>query len=140
MLSRTVTSTVLAAAVCLAGARLGSAETAWPGYPYDSNYVEVLGSQLHYVEAGQGDPILFLHGNPTSAFLWRKIMPYLEPLGRVIAVDNIGFGKSDKPTDQAAPTYTAHVQWMTGFVRELGITDAAAFTQRPRAAPDSSHP
>ena len=65
--------------------------------PYPSRYISVLGSKMHYVEAGQGDPILFLHGQPTSSYLWRNIMPYLEGQGRVIAVDNIGFGKSDKP-------------------------------------------
>ena len=44
-------------------------------FPYESRYVDVLGSQMHYVEEGTGDPILFLHGNPTSSYLWRNIIP-----------------------------------------------------------------
>ncbi len=62
-------------------------------FPYESRFVEILGSQMHYVEKGEGDPILFLHGQPTSSYLWRNIMPHVEGQGRVIAVDNIGFGK-----------------------------------------------
>ncbi len=66
-------------------------------FPYESKYVEVLGSQLHYVERGKGDPILFLHGIPTPSYLWRNVLPFAQSEGRVIALDNIGFGKSDKP-------------------------------------------
>ena len=53
--------------------------------PYKTQFVTVSGSKMAYVEAGEGDPILFLHGNPTSKYLWRNIMPYLENQGRVIA-------------------------------------------------------
>ena len=66
-------------------------------FPYESQYIEVLGSQMHYVDKGEGDPIVFLHGQPTSSYLWRNIMPHLEPYGRVNAPDNNGFGNSDKP-------------------------------------------
>ena len=59
--------------------------------------VEVFGSKMHYVDEGHGDVFLFLHGNPTSSYLWRNVTRYVVPHGRVIAVDNIGFGKSDKP-------------------------------------------
>ena len=52
---------------------------------------------MHYIDEGEGDPILFLHGNPTSAYLWRNILPHLSPRGRCIAPDLIGMGKSDKP-------------------------------------------
>jgi haloalkane dehalogenase len=62
-----------------------------------SHFVDVFGSKMHYIEDGSGDPILFLHGIPTSSYLWRNIIPYLAPLGRCIAVDLIGMGKSDKP-------------------------------------------
>ena len=67
------------------------------GFPFKSNYIEVHGSNLHYVDEGEGDAILFLHGNPTSSYLWRNIIPHLTSVGRCIAPDLIGFGKSDKP-------------------------------------------
>lgn len=59
--------------------------------------IEVLDSTLHYVESGEGDPIVFLHGNPTSSFLWRHIFGRLEGQGRLLALDLIGFGDSGKP-------------------------------------------
>ena len=62
-------------------------------FPYTSQYAEVQGSRIHYVEEGSGDPILFLHGNPTSSYLWRNIMPYLHAHGRCLAMDLIGMGK-----------------------------------------------
>ena len=65
-------------------------------FPYESKYIEVLGSKMHYIDQGQGDVFLFLHGNPTSSYLWRNVMRYVAPHGRIVAVDNIGFGKSDK--------------------------------------------
>lgn len=66
-------------------------------FNYDSHYLEVLGSKIHYIDEGEGDPILFLHGNPTCNYLWRNIIPYLSDKGRCIAPDLIGMGKSDKP-------------------------------------------
>lgn len=65
-------------------------------YPFESNYISIKGSKIHYVDVGEGDPILFLHGNPTSSYLWRNIIPYLSGQGRCIAPDLIGMGKSDK--------------------------------------------
>ena len=66
-------------------------------FPFESKYLEVKGSNIHYVEEGEGDPILFLHGNPTSNYLWRNIIPYMTSHGRCIAPDLIGMGKSGKP-------------------------------------------
>jgi haloalkane dehalogenase len=54
-------------------------------FPYKSNYIEVHGSKIHYVDEGSGDPILFLHGNPTSSYLWRNIIPHVKSLARCIA-------------------------------------------------------
>lgn len=68
-------------------------------FPFESNFAEVLGSRIHYVEVGSGDPIVLLHGIPTSSYLWRNVIPFVAAPGRrVIAVDNIGYGKSDKPS------------------------------------------
>jgi haloalkane dehalogenase len=63
---------------------------------YHKQRLEVLGREMAHVEAGHGDPIVFLHGNPTSSYLWRNVLPYLEPIGRCIAPDLIGMGDSDK--------------------------------------------
>jgi len=62
-----------------------------------SKLIELQGSRLHYLDAGTGDPIVFLHGNPTSSYLWRNVIPHLEPQGRCLAVDLIGMGRSGKP-------------------------------------------
>jgi haloalkane dehalogenase len=51
-------------------------------FPYQANYIEVLGSKMHYVDEGAGEPILFLHGNPESSYVWRNIIPHLTALGR----------------------------------------------------------
>ena len=63
---------------------------------YEKKRSEVLGKQMAYVEVGSGDPIVFLHGNPTSSYLWRNVMPHFEGQGRLIAPDLIGMGDSDK--------------------------------------------
>ncbi len=52
-------------------------------FPYESRYVEVEDQRLHYIDKGQGQIFVFLHGNPTSSYLWRNVMPYIEPIGRV---------------------------------------------------------
>ena len=74
---------------------------------------EVLGRTMAYVETGEGDPIVLLHGNPTSSYLWRGVIPHLAPLGRSIAPDLIGMGDSDK-LDDSGPTATA--LWSTGAI------------------------
>ncbi len=88
-------------------------------FPYESHFVDVLGSQMHYVEAGSGDPILFLHGNPTSSYLWRNIIPYAVPHGRAIAVDLIGMGTSDKP--DLDYRFFDHATYLDGFIEALDL-------------------
>lgn len=90
-------------------------------FPYESRYVTVYGSRMHYVESGQGKPIVLLHGNPTSVYLWRNIIPALEDSGRVIAVDLIGMGKSDKPNLEY--TFEDHVRYFQEFMRVLKLKD-----------------
>ena len=68
-------------------------------------YTTVLGKRMAHVEAGQGEPILFLHGNPTSSFLWRKVMAAMEGAGRLLAPDLIGMGDSDKLEDPGPDSY-----------------------------------
>ena len=81
----------------------------------------VFGSRLHYIDEGKGKPIVFLHGNPTSSYLWRNILPYLTPQGRTIALDLIGMGKSDKPDIDY--TYTDHIKYVEGFIEALELRD-----------------
>jgi len=88
-------------------------------FPFESKYVEVLGSKMHYIDEGEGDPILFLHGNPTSSYLWRNIIPYVSDDGRVIAVDLIGMGKSDKPDIDYR--FVDHAKYLEVFIEELEL-------------------
>ena len=90
-------------------------------FPFKSNYVEIHGSKIHYVDEGEGDPILFLHGNPTSSYLWRNIIPHMISKGRCIAPDLIGMGKSDKP--EIAYRFLDHVKYLETFIEELGLTN-----------------
>lgn len=90
-------------------------------FPFESKYIEVEGSQMHYIDEGAGDPVLFLHGNPTSSYLWRNIIPYLVPHGRCIALDLIGMGKSDKP--DLDYSFFDHAKYMEGFIEKLGLSN-----------------
>ncbi len=74
---------------------------------------------MHYIDVGEGDPILFLHGNPTSSYLWRNIMPYLANNGRCIAPDLIGMGKSDKPN--IGYSFFDHYEYLNAFIEKLNL-------------------
>jgi haloalkane dehalogenase len=74
-------------------------------FPYQKQRRRVLGSEMAYVDVGQGDPIVLLHGNPTSSYLWRNVLPHLQPLGRCIAPDLIGMGDSDKLSNSGPGSY-----------------------------------
>lgn len=92
---------------------------------HPKKYIEVKGKRMAYVEMGEGDPIVFQHGNPTSSYLWRNIMPELAPLGRCIAVDLIGMGDSDK-LDNSGPDsyrYVEHRDYLYAAWEQLGVTD-----------------
>ena len=96
-------------------------------FPFESRFVEVNGQKIHYVEQGKGAPILFLHGNPTSAYLWRNIIPYAAKQGRAVAMDLIGMGKSDKP--DIAYRFHDHVPFVDGFIEALGLKDLVLVIQ-----------
>lgn len=91
---------------------------------HDKRKVDVLGHQMAYVEMGTGDPIVFLHGNPTSSYLWRNIMPHVADLGRCLAIDLIGMGDSDKLDDSGPERYTfsEHSEFLDAAFAALGIT------------------
>lgn len=88
-------------------------------FPFESKYVDVAGSKLHYVEQGEGQPILFLHGNPTSSYLWRNVIPPVSEHARCIALDLIGMGKSDKPDIDYR--FFDHVAYVEGAIEALGL-------------------
>jgi len=87
--------------------------------------IEVLGRQMAYVEMGEGDPIVFQHGNPTSSYLWRNVMPHVADQGRCIAIDLIGMGDSEK-LEKSGPdryTFTEHREYFDAALAALGVTD-----------------
>ena len=91
--------------------------------------INVLGKKMTYVDKGEGDPIIFQHGNPASSYLWRNIIPYLENQGRCIAIDLIGMGDSDKLTDNGNNTYSYHIQkqYFDKCLEELEIKENITF-------------
>ncbi len=97
-------------------------------YPYAPNYVEVDDAdggllRMHYVDEGEGEIVLCMHGQPSWSYLYRKMIPVMVKAGyRVIAPDLVGFGKSDKPTARASYTYANHVHWMKGFLEALDLS------------------
>ena len=74
-------------------------------FPYQKQRRRILGREMAYVEVGQGDPIVLLHGNPTSSYLWRNVLPHLQSRGRCIAPDLIGMGDSDKLPNSGPDSY-----------------------------------
>ncbi len=92
--------------------------------PYEKRYATVHGNvTMAYVEDGDGDPILFLHGNPTSSYLWRNVMPHLAGLGRLIAPDLIGMGDSAKLPQSSPDSYTfaEHRTYLDALLAHLGV-------------------
>ena len=90
-----------------------------PAYPFTSRFAAVHGVRMHYVEQGGGEPIVFLHGNPTWSYLWRNVIPIVAAKGRCIAPDLVGFGKSGKPDIEYG--YADHVKYFDGFMEALGL-------------------
>lgn len=88
-------------------------------FPYTKKFIEVNGSQMAYVDEGAGPVVLFIHGNPTSSYLWRNIIPYVTDTHRAIAVDLIGMGDSDKP--DIVYTFADHATYLDGFIKALNL-------------------
>ena len=94
-------------------------------FPYQKQRRRVLASEMAYVEVGEGDPIVLLHGNPTSSYLWRNVLPHLQPLGRCIAPDLIGMGDSDKLPDSGPGSYrfVEHRRYLDALLEALDVHD-----------------
>lgn len=101
-------------------------------FDYAPNYATVDGLRMHYVDTGprDGEVILMLHGQPSWSYLYRKMIPVLVSAGyRVIAVDHIGMGRSDKPVDPRVHQYEQQVAWGKAFIGELGLSNLTLFVQ-----------
>jgi haloalkane dehalogenase len=91
-------------------------------FPFEIRYVSVAGHRISYIESGGGDPVLFIHGNPTSSYLWRNILPGVarDTGSRGIALDLLGFGESDKP-GSVAYSLRLHAAIIEGFIEQLDL-------------------
>ena len=92
-----------------------------PDFPFEPHYVEQDGLRMHYVDEGSGDPVLLLHGEPTWAYLYRKLFPPLVTVARVVAPDYFGFGRSDKPVGREWYSYDRHYGSIARLVEQLDL-------------------
>ncbi len=97
-------------------------------YPFASHYLEVSGGRLHYVDEGRGPAVVMVHGNPTWSYLYRHLIKQLRPEYRCIAIDHIGFGLSDKPTDWSYLPFD-HAANLTALIDRLGLKDVTLVVQ-----------
>lgn len=96
-----------------------------PDFPFQSRYREVEGLRLAHLDEGAGKPVLFVHGEPTWSFLWRKVIVPVRDSGfRCIVPDHAGFGRSDKPVDIAWYTYDRHVELSATLLEDLDLREA----------------
>ncbi len=101
-----------------------------PGYDFEPRYADIDGLLMHYVDEGDGSPVVCFHGEPTWAYLYRKVArPLLDAGHRFIAVDMPGFGRSDKPTDRGWYTYDRHLEHVGGVLAGLDLHDATVVVQ-----------
>jgi haloalkane dehalogenase len=101
-----------------------------PGYDFEPHYVDVDGLRIHYVDEGSGRPVVCFHGEPTWAYLYRKVArPLLDAGERVVAVDMPGFGRSDKPTDISWYSYERHCEHVFAVLAGLDLQEATVVVQ-----------
>ncbi len=100
-----------------------------PGFPFQPHYVEVNGLRIHYLDEGQGEIILCLHGEPSWSYLYRKMIPILSHNHRVLAMDFAGFGRSDKYTEREEYSFMMHHDTVTGFINALGLEQITLVVQ-----------
>jgi len=98
-------------------------------FPYQKKRRRILGREMAYVEVGEGDPILLLHGNPTSSYLWRNVLPHLKPQGRCIVPDLIGMGDSDKLPNSGPGSYrfVEHRRYLDALLEALDVRERVTF-------------
>jgi haloalkane dehalogenase len=107
------------------------------GYPFAPHYIDVADGEggslrMHYVDEGprDGAVVLLLHGEPSWSYLYRKMIPGIVAAGyRAVAPDLIGFGRSDKPSEQSDYTFQRHIDWLTSFLTQVDLRDVTLFAQ-----------
>src|SRR5436309_2218643 len=97
-----------------------------PDWPYLPRYVEINGARVHYIDEGTGETLLCLHGEPTWSYLYRKLFPQLAASHRVVAMDFIGFGRSDKFTEREAYSFEMHRATLRSFIEQLDLQNITA--------------
>lgn len=103
-----------------------------PDFPFEPHYLEVDGLRVHYLDEGPADGpvVLLLHGEPSWSYLYRWMIPVLVASGlRAVAIDLVGFGRSDKPADRADYTYQSHVDWTWAAIEGIGLSDITLVCQ-----------
>ena len=101
-----------------------------PGYPYEPRYAEVDGLRLHHLDEGSGSTVLCFHGEPSWSYLYRHMLDRLVESGhRVVCPDLVGFGRSDKPTEQGWYTYDRHVEVVSAHLDQLDLEDVTVVVQ-----------
>jgi haloalkane dehalogenase len=100
-----------------------------PDYDFEPRYLDQDGLRMHYVDEGAGDPVLLLHGEPTWAFLYRKLIPTLTRVARAVAPDYFGFGRSDKPTRIEDYSYDFHYASIERLADDLDLRDVTVVVQ-----------
>lgn len=100
-----------------------------PGFQFEPHYVEINGARIHYVDEGSGETVLCLHGEPTWSYLYRKMIPILAEGHRVIAMDFVGFGRSDKFSDSEDYSFQMHLDTVAGFIEKLDLRGITAVVQ-----------
>src|SRR5918992_3048046 len=101
-----------------------------PGYDFAPHWHDAGGLRLHYVDEGAGDPVVCFHGEPTWAYLYRKLLPVLTAAGhRVVCPDYPGFGRSDKPTERGWYSYERHVEHVSALLAALDLREATVVVQ-----------
>jgi haloalkane dehalogenase len=100
-----------------------------PGWDFEPHYLDHDGLRMHYVDEGAGDPVLLLHGEPTWAYLYRKMIPPLARGARCVAPDYFGFGRSDKPTEMSWYSYDKHYASIERFVDQLDLRKVTVVVQ-----------
>ena len=100
-----------------------------PGYPYKPHYMDIDGMRIHYVDEGKGDPILCAHGEPSWSYLYRKMIDIFVKKHRAVAMDFIGFGKSDKYTERDEYSVKMHVDTLKSFIEKLDLRNITLVCQ-----------
>jgi haloalkane dehalogenase len=101
-----------------------------PGFPFEPNYVDVDGLRMHYVDEGEGQPVVMFHGEPSWSYLYRKMIPPVVEAGRrAVCPDLAGFGRSDKPVDFDWYSYDRHVEFVSAGLASLDLRDCVVVVQ-----------